>query len=685
MAVDTALLEEGIKPVPATADELAATEELAPGDYEIYSEMLSIICQEGKDIMTKMGISAMIHSGDSVAGIYTARGDLVTAVVGTYLHCVTGQVPIKFILRHWQQNPTVGVRPGDVFYCNEAIYGGIHNPDQFAVVPIFHEGTLIAWSVVGAHQAETGGSEPGGEIVTARSRHDEGMKLTPIKIGEGYLLRDDLLKMMENFISRAPRMQVTDTRARVSGADRIRMRVEALAKKRGPRFLTGLFRKILDETAEGARSRIRQWNDGIYRHVVFLDTTGFEPGLIRVPVALIKEGDRLTLDFTGTSPEHEGSFQSLAAATRAHCAVDLYSFPFCDFPVSAGILEPIDFVIPHGTILDPDPEAAISCSPLAASAVFPLLAVTFSKMMFDSPQLELVCGFGSSNSSAPMISCVNQHGVRVTDFMGYPLNAWGQSARYDRDGVDVMGFLHCPWGKQPDVEDVETQFPVLHLFQKMLPNTCGFGKYRGGVGAAIGYVTHQSSYVVWTSSQKEAKVPTHAGLFGGYAETVVPGIRVVDTNVLDELSAGSPNIPMNDIELVQDNVFGGKLILEHQTRSAIVSHRGELFCSSTQGGGGYGDVLERDPEAVMTDLRRGIISEQVARENYGVAFDPETLVVDPDETLRVRSAAREARKARGKRWDEFHAEWNELKPPDHVLKYYGSWPEAKKNREVIRI
>jgi|SRR5260370_4670149 len=123
MAVDLDLIEQGIKPLPATPAELAAMAALGPADYEIYSEMLSIICQEGKDIMTKMGISAMLHSGDSVAAIYTPSGDLVTAILGTYLHCVTGQIPIKFILKYWKDNPTVGIRPGDVFYCNEAIYG----------------------------------------------------------------------------------------------------------------------------------------------------------------------------------------------------------------------------------------------------------------------------------------------------------------------------------------------------------------------------------------------------------------------------------------------------------------------------------------------------------------------------------------------------------------------------------
>jgi acetophenone carboxylase len=349
------------------------------------------------------------------------------------------------------------------------------------------------------------------------------------------------------------------------------------------------------------------------------------------------------------------------------------------------MLEPIDFVIPHGTILDPDPEAAISCSPLAASAVFPLLGVCFSKMMFDSSQRELVCGFASSNSSAPMISATNQHGVRITDFMGYPLNAWGLSARYGEDGVDVFGFPHCPWGKQPDVEDVESEFPVLHLYQKMLPNTCGYGKYRGGAGAAIGYVTHHVPHTVWTSTSKESKIPTHAGLFGGYSETVVPGIRVVDTDVLAKLGSGDDDIPMDDIQLVSNNTLGGTLILEHQTRPATVMHRGELLCASTQGGGGYGDALEREPEAVMADVSGGIITDQVARDVYCVAYDPETLAVDGEATGRLRAAERELRKARGKRWDEFHREWDELRPPDEAIKYYGTWPDAQKNREVIRI
>jgi acetophenone carboxylase len=442
---------------------------------------------------------------------------------------------------------------------------------------------------------------------------------------------------------------------------------------------------MIMETAEGARERIRSWNDGIYRHVVFIDTTGFDAALIRTPVALIKKGDHITIDLSGASPEHEGSFQALAPCVRAHCAVNLYQFPFHDFPISAGMLEPIDFTIEHGTILDPDPEAAISCSPITASVAFPLLAVTFSKLMFDSPQRDLVCGFCSSNAAAPMISCTNQHGVKVTDFMGYPLNAWGLSARYGEDGIDVFGFPHGPWGKAPDVEDVENEFPVLHLYQQKLPNTCGFGRWRGGVGAAIAYVIHHVPHTIWTATSKESKFPTHCGLFGGYSETVVPAIRVVDTDVLERLGSGEPDLPTNDLELLEHNTLGGQIIREHQTRPARIVRRGELICSSTQGGGGYGDVLEREPEAVMRDLVEGVITDWVARHVYRVAYDSESLVVDEAESERLRAEERDARRARGRTWDEFHAEWNELRPPDEVIAYYGTWPDAKPNREVIRI
>jgi N-methylhydantoinase B/oxoprolinase/acetone carboxylase alpha subunit len=679
----TELLERGMKPEPPAEGELEAVESLRLGDYEILSEKLVLVAQEGKEVMTRMGISSMLHSGDTLVGVYTAAGDLVAPVCGTYLHSVTGQIPIKFVIAEYGPDPTVGIREGDIFYCNEALYGGIHNPDQFAFMPVFHDSELIAWAVCGAHQGETGGQEPGGEITQAKTRHDEGMKLSPMKIGENYQLRNDVLRMMENFISRAPRMQVTDVKARVAACDRVRLRIQELANRHGNNTLRGIFRRMIQQTNTGVRRRVEGWLDGTYRHVVFMDTTGHEAKLLRANIAVTVKGDKVTLDFEGTSPEHEGSYNAFAHIIAAHCAVNLYQFPFHDFPISSGMMQQIEIKVPKGSFFDADSEAAVSCSPLVGSLVFPLLGVTLSKIMYGGGQRDLVCGFCTSSASAVMVSGFNQHGHRVTDFMGYPLNAYGLAARHDRDGVDVFGFPHGPWGKAPDVEDIEQEFPLLHLYEHQLSDTCGLGKYRGGTGAAVCYVVYDTEYLAFTSSQKESKFPASNGLFGGYAATTLPGLRVMNSDILDRMAAGLP-LPTDDYELAKFTE-SGELFIEHQTRGIQLLHRGDVLAASTQGGGGYGDVLERDAAAVVTDVRRKVLSAELARDVFGVVFDPETLLVDATATAAARDAIRATRADLGRPYDEFEVDWLQKRPPEDTLKYFGEWPSGAPNRRVIRI
>ena len=99
----------------------------------------------------------------------------------------------------------------------------------------------------------------------------------------------------------------------------------------------------------------------------------------------------LTLDFSGTSPEHEGSYNAFTNVIRGHCAVGLYQFPFHDFPISSGMFDQMDIHVPHGSFFDADPEAAISCSPLVGAMVFPLLGVALSKVMFSAPSSATWC------------------------------------------------------------------------------------------------------------------------------------------------------------------------------------------------------------------------------------------------------------------------------------------------------
>ncbi len=103
------------------------------------------------------------------------------------------------------------------------------------------------------------------------------------------------------------------------------------------------------------------------------------------------------------------------------------------------------------------------------------------------------------------------------------------------------------------------------------------------------------------------------------------------------------------------------------------------------GGAGYGDPLDADPERVVSDIVRGTVSDWAARNVYQVAYDPESFRVDYARPEELREAERQARLQRGKHWDDFRADWSEKRPPEEILGWYGSWPDAEQTEPVMRM
>ena len=106
-----------------------------PGDYEIGFQRTNDILDEGMEVFVRSCRSAMGIAGDSLVGIFTADGDMVNGSCGTYLHAVIPPLIIKYILHNYGDNP--GIRDGDLWFANDAVYGGIHNPDQMVAMPVF--------------------------------------------------------------------------------------------------------------------------------------------------------------------------------------------------------------------------------------------------------------------------------------------------------------------------------------------------------------------------------------------------------------------------------------------------------------------------------------------------------------------------------------------------------------------
>jgi N-methylhydantoinase B/oxoprolinase/acetone carboxylase alpha subunit len=676
---------EWTKPEPLTDFDRECMATLQPGDYEIYDEKLRNFLDETREIFVRSGVTGMLRAGDLIVAVYTANGDLANASAGTYLHCVTAMLPVKFVMSQYYANPSVGVHDGDIFYVNEARFGGIHNPDQMAFMPVFHDGELIAWTAALTHNPETGAIEPGGMPLTAHSRHVEGMKLTPIKIGANYVIRDDILDMMENFCSRSPRMQAIDVRARVTGADRLRRRIVELADGRGADFVRGLLRKLIVESETATRRRIERWNDGTYRSTAFIDTIGRQNCLVRGALAAVKKGDHITFDFTGTSPDNDGPFNCFPHIVAAHAAISMYAFPFHDLPVSNGALAAFDWIIPEGTVFNAHPDAAISCSPLLNSLTMSLVPQVMSRMMFDSDDRDKVAANISSQGCSPVIAGPNQHGVPMAEIDNGMLNTEGHGARPDKDGVHAYGF---PWGhaaRSPDVEDTEMEHQYMRLWYKLRKDSGGYGTYRGGAGTEAALVPRHVPILFWTVYSKCSYIPVTLGLFGGYPQAATPGIWVRNTDLWEKMARGDTDIPGSAVELATKRAVAGEYVFEHSNRSTRPGFSGDIIVVGGGGGGGYGDVLARDPQLVAEDLRADLISEWTVANVYRVVLDPETGIVDEEASAASRQKARSERLARGTSWDQFHEEWNQLRPTDEALAYFGSWPEGHRDEPLMRI
>ena len=688
MALDISfLLNKRYKPEPITERQARAIELVSHEDYSIFTQRLASACEEGKEILIRLGISAPLQSGDVCLSFHTAEGDLALAEMGTFLHAITAAVPMKFVLKHYRDEPTVGIHDGDVFFCNEAVYGGLHNPDQVVFLPIFCEGELIAWVSSAGHEPETGATEPGGQPADARDRYAEGLKVPPVRIGENFRLRRDMIEFFENMV-RYPEMIAIDTAVKLSSCLRLRTRLLEIADERGKEFVIGLCRKVIEDSAMAARRRVQTLPDGKYRCVTFLDTYGPAEALIRVPCTLIKRGESMIADFSGASPQLPGPYNAFEHIVYAHLTCMLFQYYFSDLPGSSGTLVPFDVTCPKDSFLNANSQAAISSGTAMAPIPGNTFMICLNKAMYAANQPEL-----STNIAVPPGACtrsfffggINQLGKEVAGVSLRPGNTSGIGARPDKDGVDCGSFWWVGRGNAVDVEHEELLYPYLGEYCNFAPDNSGPGKFRGGSSLAYGIRMHNTPAFYVQTFGLASRFPANPGLYGGYAANVRPAIRIVGANwkKVDENAGVAP--PRNDIELLamaRDQGMDVQIVPVQVP--GVMFKAGDFVGVVGSGAAGYGDVLERDPQAVARDVARGIVTRWTAEHVYCVALR-EDGTLDKDATEQRRLAERRTRLADAVPYAQFVREFSLLQPPEDALRLYGEWPIPRDKHEAPKI
>ena len=670
-----------LRPEPMTERERQAQSLIGGLEFEIFQHKANMIALEGKETTMKLGASTAMRWGDVAFGIYTAQGDLAICATGIYHHAVLSQIPVKYILKHWRDDPSVGLKEGDSFFFNDPFYGGVHNADMGLAVPVFADGELVCFIGAAVHTGECGGSEPGGMVNGARSRYDEGLLVPPIKIGENFALKEDLLAMLSN-MTRDPRTMILDIKARLAACRIAERRLKEHVAEKGADFLIGALRRVLQVTGEAARKKVARINDGVYRQPRFFDTVGPEDALLKINLEVVKKGDRMTFRLAGSSPAVpdrpvNSYFQGLIGLAMVY-----FCGWFChDLPANNGLLEALDWEFPEDSFINAKGDMPVSYAPATQVAFTQGIFMCGARMVYAvDPKRAVACWY--SGFTVTPFGGFNQWGEPIADIMP-EINATGCGARPDMDGVDAAGAFFATMSDCGDVESIESDRPFLYLFRNFFNNSYGHGKFRGGSGVGFGLKVHGVPAVGIGGMGFGTRFPATLGIFGGRATPTVFIQAVSGSNVTSLMADGTTAMPRDLGEIYgTPPVEEGKRRLQHVGTPPQLFAGGDTLYVPISGGAGYGDVLERSPESVIADLRRNLVTHRAARHIYNVVYDGETLQLDSEGTAALRRQAREDRKRSAKPYEEFVREWSKLRPPDDALRYYGDYPDPtpKPNR-----
>jgi N-methylhydantoinase B/oxoprolinase/acetone carboxylase alpha subunit len=642
--------------------------------------LINAALSEAFTMVNQMGAAPGAKWGDLVTGIYTAQGDLaMIAPHGIVAFAACCFYPIRFIIKNWVNDPTVGVKEGDGFIHNDARYGGIHNTDQSMMMPLFYKGELICWLSSTIHEGENGSCEPGGMPAAAESKYDEGIKMSPFKVVENFQLKRDLVTFLQNSV-RDPKLQLEDMKVKLQAVIRLRDRIIAILDQFGRDTLIGTLRVHLEDVVAEMRRRIRELPDGTTRVLQFMDSSLRENVMQKISLAITVKGERMILDFRGTAPQFMNrSVNTNIASFKAALCTGLLQNIWPDLPHTMAVLSPIEVLTDRNSIVDAEGEMpqAMSLMPLFKGCV--VWTIPMNKFNYSLPHRYSAVIASQYDQAATFIyGGLTQHGDITGNFCA-DINGNGQGARSNADGEHsvspVFGFM-CDSGEH---EISEEDTPIIRLgAQRLAKDRIGWGKYRAGMGYEQVATARGSGLWGFMTGCEGSKFPSAQGLFGGYSCPSYQLCKIKGINIFEVLKENPKAVDVFDIVTLMNEqpIKGGKYSSNDMGMTFELCADGEIYMICQGSGGGYGDVLERDPALVMRDLAEDLMSHENARDIYKVVYDERALVVDEAATQELRDGYRKARIARGKPFDEFCKDWVTPEPPAHIP-YLGSWQDPK--------
>jgi N-methylhydantoinase B len=495
---------------------------------------------------------------------------------------------------------------GDVVIMNDPYHGGMHLPDIFMFVPIFHDGKRRAFAVVICHHTDVGGRVPGSNASDSTEIYQEGLRIPPLKLYSRGVLNTTLEALIKINV-RVPDRVWGDLSAQFAATQIGKRGLEKLMQRYGADDVDAYMQELLDYAERMTRREIAGWPRGTYRFTDYIDSDGFSDTPIPIKVAItVNDDGTLLVDYTGSSPQVKGALNSTLSFTHSLTYLSVRCVLAKDVPNNVGMFRAVKVRAPEASVLNPVMPAPCAARALTGYRVFDTMLGALAQIVPSK-----VPAAGEGGNSVVCISGLrpNRQPFIIVDMI---CGAWG--GRPDKDGLEAVTNASQNLSNMP-VEVMEAEHPVRIEEYAFVQDSCGAGKWRGGVGIRRSYRILAKEALLQLRTDRVAFQPygLDGGEHGGASRNFI--------------EVGNERRPLPG--KITTTVVKDTLIIHEQA-----------------GGGGYGNPLLRNPEHVREDVIDGKISVAFASKNYAVIFS-ENQTVDLPATEQLRRERADVRAVPG--------------------------------------
>ena len=571
----------------------SSAERVNPIRLELIKNSLEMISDNMMVSVLRTSRSTLVKANmDFSASICDAQGIMVAQGLALPGHLGATMPALAGCLEYFAED----IEPGDILASNDPYAGGSHLNDIFMFKPVFKDGERICFVGLILHHTDLGGRVAGGQAADSNEIQQEGLRIPPSKICVKGDLNTTLIRIIEHN-TRVPETVLGDVRAQMAALEIASEEVRKLTDSYPVQELKHYMSALVDYTERLVRSAIRDLPDGEAEFTEWNDDDGVGSGPVELRVKVTIAGDEIVADFTGTSPQRGGALHPNFWFTASLTYAALRAVMPADIPNNAGFYWPITVIAPKGCWVNPQFPAAVGARGQGGYRVRTLVTGALTKLFPD--RMPACPGGNEFGLSVTGITPENKRFLHV-EFH----NVTGRGGGPDQDGQDAGPYWLGNLANTP-IEIIEAENPLLVEAYGLLPDTGGPGKYRGALGMVRQYKLLNPDAIV--QQRADRHVFPCWGIFGGK-----PGALSKSFFIRDGVMEPAP----------------AKFVRSMKS--------GEVFRSEMAGSGGYGDPLQRDPDAIVEDIREEKISVAHARDEYGEVMEADSQRFDAKATAALR-------------------------------------------------